>query len=66
MERGLFRAANNTTVTDTAVLTGSGSYEGLSAYLAFNFDGSPPVDVSGAIFPGGLPPVVTFEDLPEE
>jgi hypothetical protein len=42
--------------TDTIVLTGSGAYQGLMAYLVMNWTragGS----FRGAIFPGGMPPV---------
>jgi hypothetical protein len=62
MERG---AGPWDTVTDTGVLVGSGDYEGLTAYLMFDWGYAPPLTVSGAIFPGELPPVVTFEELPE-
>jgi hypothetical protein len=55
------------TITDTGLLVGSGAYEGLTAYLEFEFGlPSEPVPVTGAIFPGGLPPMITFEDLSEE
>jgi hypothetical protein len=64
MERSAFGSA--TPVTDTGVLVGSGGYEGLTAYLVFDFDGTPPVTVTGAIFPGDLPPMTTFEELPAE
>jgi hypothetical protein len=65
VERGLFRTGGNTTVADTGVLVGSGAYEGLSAFLVLDYDGSPPVTVTAAIFPGRLPPMITFEDLPQ-
>jgi hypothetical protein len=53
------------TVTDTGVLVGSGAYEGLTAYLVFDWTYSlPATTVTGAIFPGDLPPVVTFEEVP--
>jgi hypothetical protein len=62
MERG---AGPWDTVTDTGVLVGSGAYEGLTAYLMFDWSIlSPPYEVTGAIFPGDLPPQVTFEELP--
>jgi hypothetical protein len=55
------------TVTDTGVLVGSGDYEGLTAYLIFDWTYSlPEPTVTGAIFPGELPPQVTFEDWPED
>jgi hypothetical protein len=47
-------------VTETVVLAGSGAYEGLTAYLAFDYDDGP-VAVRGLIFPGEMPPVATFE-----
>jgi hypothetical protein len=69
-------------VADTGVLVGSGGYEGLTAYLSFEY-GTCPCSVTGAIFPadtyvmtypdgstrtftGAPPPAVTFEELPEE
>jgi hypothetical protein len=63
MEQSAF--GSTTPVTDTGVLVGSGAYEGLTAYLVFDFDGTPPVTVTGAIFPDELPPLVTFEELPQ-
>jgi hypothetical protein len=55
------------TVTDTGVLVGSGDYEGLTAYLVFDWPPPPETaTITGAIFPGELPPQVTFEELPEE
>jgi hypothetical protein len=55
------------TITDTGVLVGSGAYEGLTAYLLFDWTYSlPAATVTGAIFPSDLPPVVTFEALPKE
>jgi hypothetical protein len=44
----------------TLPMTGSGAYEGLSAYLFFDFSGDPPT-VEGAIYEGELPP---FPELP--
>ena len=66
LEGGTFDTNSNTTITDTGVLVGSGAYEALNAYLLFDYDGTPPVTVTSAIFPGDLPPMVTFEELPEE
>jgi hypothetical protein len=48
------------TVTDTGLLVGSGAYEGLTAYLVFDFTKSP-VTAIGAIFPGQMPQVATFD-----
>jgi hypothetical protein len=48
------------TVTDTGVFVGSGAYEGLTAYLVFDYSRNP-VTVVGAIFPGELPPIPTLE-----
>jgi hypothetical protein len=48
------------TVTDTGVFVGDGAYEGLTAYLVFDFSRNP-VRVTGAIFPGELPPIATLE-----
>jgi hypothetical protein len=53
-------ASGTATVSDTGVLVGSGAYEGLSAFLVFDFTQNP-VSVVGAIFPGEMPPVATFE-----
>jgi hypothetical protein len=47
------------TVSDTGVLTGSGAYEGLGAFLSFDFN-QKPATVVGAIFPGQMPPPATF------
>jgi hypothetical protein len=55
------------TITDTGVLVGSGDYEGLTAYLVFDYPPPPETaTITGAIFPGELPPQITFEELPEE
>jgi hypothetical protein len=49
-------------VSDTGILVGSGAYEGLSAFLVFDYEqASGPWPVVGAIFPGEMPPVATFE-----
>jgi hypothetical protein len=48
------------TVSDTGVLVGSGAYEGLTAFLVFDFSQGP-TTVVGAIFPGEMPPMATFE-----
>jgi hypothetical protein len=48
------------TVSDTGILVGSGAYEGLSAFLVFDYRQNP-APVVGAIFPGEMPPVATFE-----
>jgi hypothetical protein len=48
------------TVSDTGILVGSGAYEGLSAFLVFDYR-TIPYPVVGAIFPGEMPPVATFE-----
>ena len=48
------------TVSDTGVLVGSGAYEGLTAFLVFDFSQGP-ATVVGAIFPGEMPPMATFE-----
>jgi len=53
-------ASGTATVSDTGILVGSGAYEGLSAFLVFEFSPST-ASVVGAIFPGELPPVATFE-----
>ena len=50
------------------VLVGSGAYEGLSAFLVFDFK-QDPASVVGVIFPGELPPMATFVtegELPQE
>jgi hypothetical protein len=66
-QSGLERGAGPwDTVTDTGVLVGTGDYEGLTAYLMFDWGYAPPLTVTGAIFPGELPPQTTFEELPEE
>jgi hypothetical protein len=46
--------------SDTGLLVGSGAYEGLSAFLVFDFSQTE-APVVGVIFPGEIPPVVTFE-----
>jgi hypothetical protein len=46
--------------SDTGLFVGSGAYEGLSAFLAFDFSQTP-ASVVEVIVPGDLPPVVTFE-----
>jgi hypothetical protein len=46
--------------SDFGLLVGSGAYEGLSAFLVFDFSHAQ-APVVGVIFPGELPPVVTFE-----
>jgi hypothetical protein len=56
----LNRGSGIATVSDTGVLVGRGAYEGLTAYLVFDFQ-QRPVSVVGAIFPGELPPIATFE-----
>jgi hypothetical protein len=55
----------STMITDEAVLVGSGPYQGLTAFLVFDWSVWPGT-VTGAIFPGDLPPQVTFEELPSE
>jgi hypothetical protein len=62
---GMERSAPHATIGQTDVLVGSGAYEGLTAYLVSDW-GTWPARVTGAIFPGDMPPVVTFEELPEE
>jgi hypothetical protein len=52
-------SSGTATVSDTGLLVGSGAYEGLSAFLVFEF--SPSGTVVGAIFPGEMPPVATFD-----
>jgi hypothetical protein len=42
--------------TDTIVLTGTGDYEGLTAYLLMSFSRAGG-NFRGAIFPGEMPPV---------
>jgi hypothetical protein len=56
----LFEGASPTGTSDTGLLVGSGAYEGLSAFLVFDFSQTQ-APVVGVIFPGELPPVVTFE-----
>ena len=46
--------------SDTGLLVGSGAYEGLSAFLVFDFSQTQ-APVVGVIVPGEMPPVVTFE-----
>jgi hypothetical protein len=53
-------SSGTATVSDTGVLVGSDAYEGLTAFLVFDFKANP-VAVVGAIFPGDLPPMATFE-----
>jgi hypothetical protein len=53
-------SSGTATVSDTGVLVGSGAYEGLSAFLVLDFKQNP-VSVVGAIFPGEMPPMATFE-----
>jgi hypothetical protein len=48
------------TVSDAIILTGSGAYEGLTAYLVFDLSRDP-ATVVGVIFPGGMPPIAKFE-----
>jgi hypothetical protein len=48
-------------VSDTGILVGSGAYEGLSAFLVFDYPKPFVATVVGAIFPGQMPPVATFE-----
>jgi hypothetical protein len=47
------------TVSDAAVLVGSGAYEGLTAYLLFDLDTGPGT-IAGAIFAGEPPAIATF------
>lgn len=52
------------TVSDAAVLIGEGGYDGLMAYLVFDWTGhsaSNPARVEGAIVPGTLPPTPSLE-----
>jgi hypothetical protein len=58
-------SSGTATVSDNSVVVGSGAYEGLSAFLVFEFSSNPGT-VVGAIFPGEMPPVATFEELLEE
>jgi S-formylglutathione hydrolase FrmB len=58
-------SSGTATVSDTGIIVGSGAYEGLSAFLVFDFT-QVPASVVGAIFPGEVPPQVTFEESPEE
>jgi hypothetical protein len=51
-------SSGTATVSDTGLFVGRGAYEGLSAFLVFEF---PSGSVVGAIFPGEMPPVATFE-----
>lgn len=56
-----FRSGGDpTTAIDTAVLSGEGAYEGLSAYLLIDFSETPAV-VQGTVFAGEMPP---FPELP--
>ena len=56
----LNRGSGSATVSDIGVLVGSGAYQGLTAFLLFDFK-EIPVAVVGAIFPGEMPPIATFE-----
>ena len=50
------------TVTDTGVLAGTGAYEGLTAYLVFDFRQVPVAVVGTWTFPGRAPsPRATFQ-----
>jgi hypothetical protein len=53
-------SSGTATVSDTGLLVGDGAYEGLSAFLVFDMSQRPGA-VVGAIFPGEVPPVATFE-----
>ena len=57
----LNRGSGIATVTDTGVLAGTGAYEGLTAYLVFDFRQVPVAVVGASTFPGELPPRATFE-----
>jgi hypothetical protein len=60
VERGDFP---DHTITDTAMLGGSGAYQGLTAHLVFDW-GTWPGQVMAAIIPGDLAPQI--EEFPEQ